>query len=84
MNQGQLVEQGTHETLLQQGGLYKQLVDLQQRERQPESMPAPQRFMVQPSTARSTGLLFHATRDITRPAWRTTGTYCSSLCNKSC
>jgi hypothetical protein len=36
LNQGQLVEQGTHETLLQQGGLYKQLIDLQNRQRRPE------------------------------------------------
>jgi subfamily B ATP-binding cassette protein MsbA len=30
MNKGEIVEQGTHQELLQKGGLYKELHDMQQ------------------------------------------------------
>jgi ATP-binding cassette subfamily B protein/subfamily B ATP-binding cassette protein MsbA len=41
LDRGRLVEQGTHENLLQRGGLYKQLYDMQIRQARRKSQPVP-------------------------------------------
>jgi ABC-type multidrug transport system fused ATPase/permease subunit len=45
LNDGQLVEEGTHDDLMQHEGLYKQLRDLQTRQTRRRSRPAPDGFL---------------------------------------